>query len=171
MSADTGVATPIVRILDYVNAATQVYRKGEMVEYATIGSLSVVTINNFPALPAGLRTTVDCHFVEVGFTEALADLDHQEFYDAVMAAQVGVFSAMDAEQWAKGPSYIQIGGWIGDQTDAFKFMACVQAHGLGEVITPKRLHITDEATANSMAGLGYILLSGIRNPKEEQSNE
>jgi len=167
MSADTGVATPIVRVLEYVNAATIVYRKGEVVTESDIGGIHVITIDNFPALPDGPRSTVDCHFVEVGFTEALATMDHAEFYDAVMAAQVGVFATMPPERWEAGPSYIEIGGWIGDQTDAFKFMACVQAHGLGEVITPARLHITEEALANQMAGLGYVLLSGIRNPKEE----
>jgi hypothetical protein len=80
---------------------------------------------------------------------------------------VGIFATMTPERWANGPSYLEIGGWIGDQSDAFKFMACVQAHGLGEVITPKRLHITDEVQANTMAGLGYVLLSGLKNPREE----
>ncbi|MFL5865259.1 MAG: hypothetical protein ACJ780_31580 [Solirubrobacteraceae bacterium] len=168
MSIDTNVAVPIVRVLDYVNDATIVYRKGEVITINSDGgTFTVVTIDNFPALPQGTTTTVDCHFVDVGFTEALAKWSHEEFYDAVMAAESGIFATMTPERWAAGPSYREIGGWIGDQSDAFKFMACVQAHGLGEVITPKRLHITDEVQANTMAGLGYVLLSGLKNPREE----
>lgn len=152
-------------VLDYVRASTTVFRKGEVVSrQITEGGLEVITIDAFPALPEGARTVVDCHFVTIGFTEHLASLSHREFFEAVLAAREGAFANMNLSDWAGGPSYIAVGAWIGDQTDAFRFMACVQAHGLGTVITPARLHITDPEQANLMAGAGYIMLSGLTEP-------
>lgn len=166
-ATDTDFATPIVRLLQYVKSATVLYRKGEVVKETDVGPVHVVRIDNFPALPQGLTTTVDCHFVHVGFTEALAQWDHQEFYDAVIKAELGFFRNMGIGNWEAGPSYIEIGGWIGDQSDAFRFMGCAQAHGLAEVITPARLHITDEEKAEYMAGMGYVLLTGLKDPRQE----
>jgi hypothetical protein len=153
-------------LVDYVEAATTVYRKGEVIKTSSIGEVHVLSIDLFPALPQDVTTTVDCHFVTIGFTEALATLSHAEFYELVLSCAHGHYQNMEQVDWSNGPSYIAIGAWIGDQTLAFRFMACVQAHGLGEVITPKRLHITDEAMADQMAGLGYIMLSGLRAPEQ-----
>ena len=157
---------PIRFLEDYVIGATTVFRKGEVVTYSETPNLAVWVIDDFPSMPKGLTTTVDCHFVDVGFTEALAGWDHQQFYDAVIAAEDGLYAAMDVETWRQGPSYITIGAWIGDQTTAFRFMACVQAHGLGHVITPATLGVTDKAAADNMAGGGMVLLSGLKNPSE-----
>ena len=155
--------TTIADLLSYVHQATIVYRKGEVITEHDIGALKVFVIDDFPALPEGLTTTVDCHFVNVGFTESLAGMSHQEFYELVIACPDGAFQSMHLEDWARGPSYIEIGRWIGDQTDAFRFMACCSAHGLGDVITPERLHIP-EASRDLAAGNGYVLLSPLKAP-------
>lgn len=157
--------TPQMNALqDYLQRATTVYRKGDVVSFEPRGShVDVVVIDAFPALPEGLTTTIDCHYVHVGFTEALAELSHQEFYDLVASATEGVFQYMHISDWSSGPSYISIGAWLGDQTLAFQFMACVQAHGLGKVITPASLGVTGER-GEAMAGAGYVLLSGLNEP-------
>ena len=160
----SSTASPFSRLHDYIDDATIVYRKGEVLSETTVNGLRVVTIDNFPALPEGLKTGVDCHFVTVGFTEKLAEWDHQEFYDAVIAAGQGSYVTMTKEIWAQGPSYITIGAWIGDQTTAFRFMACVQAHGLGRVLTPATLGITDPAAADASAGGGMVMLTGLKDP-------
>lgn len=161
----TETTTPVRALLDYVRRSTTVYRKGDIITEDFIGAMRVITVDAFPALPEGATTTVDCHFVTIGFTEALAELSHEEFYAAIEAATDGVFSP--APTWSSGPSYIAIGGWIGDQTDAFRFMACVQAHGLGKIIVPAMLGVTDPDLADQMAGSGYVMITGIKNPQED----
>jgi hypothetical protein len=155
------ITTQMHDLQDYVARSTCVYRKGDVVK--TEGA--VTTIDAFPALPEGLDTAVDCHFVHVSFTEALAELSHREFYDLILSAKEGVFQLMNLSDWAKGPSYIAIGAWIGDQTVALQFMACVHAHGLGNIITPGRLGISG-AMADQMAGSGYVMLTGLQEPAE-----
>lgn len=149
----------IEELARYVQQATVVYRKGEEVSTKDLDGITVVTIDAFPALPEGTSTVVDCHFVSVGFTEGLASLTHEQFKDLILRAAPGEFSAMMPQDWAGGPSYINIGGWIGDQTLAFQFMACCVAHGLADkVITPAFLHITG-AEADQLAGMGMVMLA------------
>jgi hypothetical protein len=156
---------PLEKVLKYVRESTVVYRNGEVVKEADIGGVHVITIDNFPALPEGLNTAVDCHFVHVGFTEGLAALTHLQFYEMIIDAREGAFQMMELADWARGPSYIEVGRWIGDQTDAFMFMACCVAHGLvKEIITPERLHIP-EAQRDAAAGNGYILLPPLIAPE------
>lgn len=154
---------PLRELEDYVLSSTIVYRKGDVVKHYSMDHVDVISIDNFPELPKGLNTAVDCHFVTVGFTENLATWDHREFYDRTLAAERGAFADMTLEVWEQGPSYITIGAWIGDQTTAFRFMACAQAHGLGHVITPASLGITGTA-GDAIAGGGMILLSGLKEP-------
>lgn len=157
---------PLRELEDYVLGSTIVYRKGDVVSHQHLSNLDVVTVDNFPALPDGLRSVVDCHFVYVGFTEGLAVRSHRQFYDKILEAEHGAYAEMTKETWAQGPSYITIGAWIGDQTTAFRFMACVQAHGLAKVIIPATLGITDETAANNMAGGGFVMLSGLKEPSD-----
>ena len=145
-------------LVEYVVLSTEVYRKGEVVTM----SGQVVTIDAFPAQPA-TRHTVDCHFVTVGFTEHAPSWSHQQFSDAILACPRGEFRDMPLERWQGGPSYIEIGGWIGDQTLALRLMALGQEHDLWDVITPALFGITG-AEADVLAGNGLVLVSGIRQP-------
>lgn len=151
-------ATRMRKLVKYVQLSTVVYRKGEVVKAAEHS----LTIDAFPAQPA-TRHTVDCHFVTVGFTEHAPSWSHQQFYDAILACPHGEFRDMPLERWQGGPTYIEIGGWIGDQSLALLFMALGQEHGLWHVVTPARLGFTG-AQADDMAGRGMVLVSGIRQP-------
>jgi hypothetical protein len=155
--------TDIHELAHHVEVATQVYRKGEVITIAKEGDLTVVTVDAFPTKPE-LAKTVDVHFVTVGFTEEAAALSHREFYDVLLACREGVFANMELSDWVGGPSYIAIGGWIGDQTLALAFMALGELHKLWHVITPATLHITDHLEADRLAGAGYVMTSGLREP-------
>lgn len=151
-------------IIEYVQSATTVYRKGDVVTQQQEGGMRVVTVDAFPELPPGSKV-VDCHFVWVGFTEAFTTMTADELYQAITDTEAGMFRSMGPQSWANGPSYIEIGGWIGDQTLAFQFMACCVAHGLANhVITPTLLGF-DETQADQLAGAGLVLLSPLTNPK------
>lgn len=161
----TGTLTDLI---DYVQRATVVYRIGDVVKVTNSNALRAITIDAFPALPDGDTTTINCHFVEVGFTEALAELGHDEFAALIRACAAGEFTRMDDAAWAAGPSYLTVGGWIGDQTLAFQFMAACVAHGLAPgVITPARLGFTG-AAGDAMAGGGLVMLAPMRLPEAQE---
>jgi hypothetical protein len=165
MTDTTTTKKPLEVLTDYVQRSTEVFRKGDIVtEIRPEGShVDVVIIDGFPKRPLD-RRVIDCHFVYIGLTEALAELSHEEFYDLVLSAKNGIFTTIDAGGWKRGPSYIEIGGWLGDQTLAFKFMACVEAHEMGEIVTPARLGITGPL-ADDLAGKGYVMITGLRDPR------
>lgn len=156
--------TDIHALAHHVEVATVVYRKGEVIRVQQEGPVTVVTVDAFPTRPE-LAKTIDCHFVSVGFTEEAASLSHREFYDSVLACCEGTFQQMRLSDWATGPSYIAIGAWIGDQTLALAFMALGELHGLWHVITPATLHVTDPGKANALAGIGYVMVSGLTEPQ------
>lgn len=58
-----------------------------------------------------------------------------------------------------GPSYIELGAFLGDQLRALMLMAVGEGAGLWRVITPETLHITG-AAADEMAGGGMVMISG-----------
>ena len=67
----------------------------------------------------------------------------------------------DRTRLAGGPSYIEWGGLIGDQTMALLVMACGAKAGVWNVITPKTLGIEGDKAAEMM-GLGFIMTDGLR---------
>lgn len=150
-------------LIHYVQTATVAYRKGDVVKEEVVEDIKVVTIDNFPAEPEEAKT-VDCHFITVGATEALGEHTPASFYGLVLANEHnGIFAPMTAEDWARGPSYIAIGGWLGDQTLALQFMALAELHGMGKVVIPSMLGLTGEK-ADAAAGSGYVLLTGLKDP-------
>lgn len=151
---DQSHADPVIRLVQYVEKSTRVYRHGEIVKRAG----GTVSIDAFPSTPASAKV-IDCQFVDVGFTEFAATLTPDEFRSAI-------FAAADHGDWGRdrlagGPSYIEIGAWLGDQTLAFRFMALGELHGLWQVVTPKRLGVA-ESFWDEAAGRGYVLISGLR---------
>lgn len=154
---------PIEALAAVVREQTAVYRKGEVVTESDVpadlhlGSrMHVVSIDAFPSTPERGRL-IDMHFVNVGFTEAAADRDG--FLDALRKALAdhGEFSDLDAATLAGGPSYIQLGGWLGDQTLALQFMALCEFHEIGKVLTPATLRL-DGPMADKAAGLGWVFV-------------
>lgn len=146
--------TPVRALAEVVEAQTTPHRKGEIVEIKDEPGLQVVNITNFPPVPQR-GTLVDMHFIQVGFTEAAADCEG--FVEALRAALTvpGEFCEIDEHILRSGPSYITLGGWLGDQTLALRFMALCEFHELGQVITPKTMGMDNEM-ADLMAGRGMI---------------
>lgn len=147
--------------------ATKPYRKGEVVRTEQVGSVKVVTIDAFPQAPE-LAMTVDTHFLEIGFTEAAA-ISHREFYDMIIAAvEWSVASrhpyAISLDDLRGGPSYRNLGAWLGDQTLAFCYLALGELHKLWKVVTPERLGASGEMAAK-LAGDGYIFQGGLKEPE------
>ena len=60
-----------------------------------------------------------------------------------------------------GPSYIEIGGVIGDQGDALRLIGLGELVGLWKAITPKSLHM-EGSQADMLAGQGLIMASGLK---------
>lgn len=142
----------------YVTDATEVYRKGDIVKEAA----GVVTIDAFPQQQPDTEA-VDCHFVTVGFTDKAGNVTPAEFYQKIAHQQDGAFTSLSLDDFAKGPSYITIGAWIGDQTLAFRFMALGQHLGLWRVVTPATLGFAGP-DADRLAGQGFVMTSGITDP-------
>lgn len=140
-----------------VRQSTIVFRKGDVITVEEKGDLRVISIDNFPPIPSH-GEWIDCHFVGVGFTEMAAD---KEQFAGILSKALdspGCYGPMPAETLEGGPSYINVGGWIGDQTLAFQLMALMEHYGMGEVVTPAKLHITGEQ-ADQLAGGGMIYIA------------
>jgi hypothetical protein len=65
---------------------------------------------------------------------------------------------VDFDRLKAGPSYIELGAWLGDQHTALIVMALGEHHGLWKVITPATLKSEGEE-ADTLAGLGYVMIS------------
>lgn len=157
-------------LYEILRKTTGQLRKGEvfegsqrMVEWATAGDpeapapggvLEVYAMpkDNDPAFD-GLEK-VDMHFVTVAVNKAAAEQER--------AALVALLNAWpDPERLAGGPSYIEVGGVIGDQGAAFELFALGKVLGIWDVITPETLGATGEQ-ARQMAGSGFIMCTGYR---------
>lgn len=150
---------PIWALGDEVRKQTVVYRKGEVVkEHQTKNGSRVITIDAFPEAPYH-GVLFDLHFVEVGFTEAVGAPGKDDFVAAIRAAleDGGEFANLTREDLAGGPSYITLGGWLGDQTLAMQFIALCKFHDLGQIITPATIGITDRVKADELAGAGFVM--------------
>jgi len=132
-------------------------RKGEVVEAKQVGNLNVTTINDFPSedeLVGGLSTDVivDLHFIKVLVDTVIAEKRREEFIEILNQWP-------EPEVLAGGPSYMTVGGTIGDQGAAFQFFALGAALDIWKVITPATFGATG-AQADQLAGSGYIMCSG-----------
>lgn len=106
------------------------------------------------------RDLIDVHFFKV-FVDDQFDPEHFKVCMAysLMGEGKGEFGDINEERAKGGPSYIEWGGWIGDQGLAMRMMACGQKAGLWKVITPATLHVTGK-DADDMAGKGFVMTSG-----------
>ena len=97
---------------------------------------------------------VDVHFFVVGVVREKAESNR-----AGLVAQLD--TSPDPDRLAGGPSYIEVGGVLGDQQTALQLFGLGQVLGLWKVITPKTMGITG-AEADEMAGMGFVMVSGYR---------
>lgn len=97
---------------------------------------------------------VDMHFVAVAVNKAKAEKRRGE-----LIALLNDYP--EPGQLAGGPSYIGVGGVIGDQGLAFELFALGKVLGIWDVITPATFRMTG-AEADRAAGAGYIMCTGYR---------
>ena len=127
-------------------------------------------------LPEG---ALDAGFFKLTATtlEGQVLVTQDEFHEALNGAleQVtGVFSELDRETLLGGPSYIELGRWLGDQGIAIGFIGLGALLDFWDVASPQGLGITGEDAAQ-LLGMGFLfpeLKSGsplIRDGFEEQS--
>lgn len=67
----------------------------------------------------------------------------------------------DEDMLARGPSYIHLGGVMGDQGTAFQLMAMGKVLNLWDIITGETMG-ADRDRAIELAGLGWVMISGFR---------
>lgn len=96
---------------------------------------------------------VDVHFFSVGITS-----DAEGLRDDLCKALAGFPSP---ERLASGPSYIELGGELGDQGFALRLIGLGAHLGLWQAITPALWGITG-SVADQMAGGGMVMMSGYR---------
>jgi hypothetical protein len=120
------------------------------------GILEVYAMPHESEAPDNL-VKVDCHFITIGVDRKKAE-QHRDELVRILA------DYPNPEELAGGPSYIAVGGAIGDQGAAFQLFALGEALGLWKVITPKRLGI-EGPEAQAMAGMGFVMMSGFAQPQ------
>ena len=141
-------------------------RKGEVVSEKDMGNVRVIAIHAFPSADEAATSatepfvTVDLHFMQVNVDTKLAASVKDELRDLLKDG----YSSLD--RLKQGPSYIEVGGELGDQGVALMLFALGQVCGLWTVITPKLLGITGDA-ADQMAGLGMIMISGFDDGEDD----
>lgn len=106
-------------------------------------------------------TPVDVHFFTVLVSKRLVPAHFRELLEATLSDNGGhgEFRDLSLERISGGPSYIEWGGFIGDQSEAMKMMAVGEVAGCWRVMTPKSLGLTG-AAADELAGKGFVLTSG-----------
>lgn len=153
MSGDT-----LTRLNEFILNATAPYRKGAEVTRTKVGSVDVWEINGYPQAPSR-GELVDVHFLQIGFTEYVADKDtFLELLKTAVRDGCGEFDPITPELLASGPSYITLGRVFGSQDIALRYIALGEHYGLWRAITPARLHMSDEM-ADVAAGNGLVMPS------------
>lgn len=141
-------------LTDLILETTTVYRKGAPVTHETVGNVAVTHVFGYDPVPDdGQHFLVDVHFVTVG-VHGVEGETTERLKEALKAYP-------EPERLAGGPSYIEIGGVLGDQELALRLFALGEACGVWEVVTPKKLHITGPQ-ADEMAGRGFVMCTGYR---------
>jgi hypothetical protein len=105
-------------------------------------------------LPPEGKKLIDVVFFSVLVNEQPAEHHRQHLIDFL--------DTLPADVMAGGPSYIHLGGLIGDQGMALRTMGLGEALGLWKVITPRTLGFTDAEEIDKLAGNGLVMISGYK---------
>lgn len=85
----------------------------------------------------------------------------EELFEALERAvdqKVGEFSDIDRERFLAGPSYIELGSWLGDQGDAISLIGLGAIFGFWDVASPAIVGIQGDQ-AQQMMGMGFLFPS------------
>ena len=96
------------------------------------------------------RHSVNVHFFWVA-------VQNNPTKDELLALLRAEYPQLD--RLAKGPSYIEMGGALGDQGLALQLIGLGELVGLWKAITPASLGLTGEQ-ANELAGKGFVMAGG-----------
>lgn len=148
------------QLQEFLSAHTAQYRKGP----AVVEHGSTVEVYAMPAAEEAETEPIDVGFIKIVVTAK--DGDKDTFVELLKAAlkEPGTYAELSAQRLLRGPSYIEVGAWIGDQSLALCLFTVMQHFGLGTVITPATLGATGEM-ATQMMGRGFIMIA----PNEELS--
>jgi hypothetical protein len=94
---------------------------------------------------------IDVHFFKVPIDEAAAGSLREELIQLLSSNS----------RMKDGPSYIELGGDLGDQGMALMLLALGKALNLWEIITPATLGISGPK-ADEIAGSGFVMCSGMQ---------
>lgn len=108
--------------------------------------------------------TADVYFFQVAATQD-ADADT---LCRLIGEHKGTFNECDPLDRCEH-SYIELGGWIGDQSLALMLMGLGTVLGLWRMLTPKMLPGLDKGLMDQMAGQGMVSIGRI--PTAEESKE
>lgn len=144
-----------MNIFELTQYATKVFRKGEVVQTQTAGSIKVVEIFGYPhaSEAPGDLAMYDLVFVDVGVgpnkaTEVKGDLI------------TWLSRYPQRERLVGGPSYIELAGnGEIEQETAFRIFALMENLGMGEIMTLRSLvpEATDDQVRD-MAGSGMLYI-------------
>lgn len=94
--------------------------------------------------------------LDLACVKVTGDVDAEHFRALLSQNVAGCFGDIDFSE-AKERGYIEIGGWIGDQGLALRFMALGSSLGVFKLLTPSiMLPGIDAATASGMARSGMV---------------
>lgn len=154
----------IDRIRNILNKTTVVCRKGNTIQQRTVGEIRpgvpamiLKEIFDMPSpeqLQADNIEQIDMHFVIVAVQVDAID-DYREEIDELL------LKWPQPDRLAAGPSYLELGGILHDQTLALQFMALGQVMGYWEVETPASMGFSGDI-ADTMAGQGLVCITGWR---------
>ena len=145
---------PIEALNEAIDSSTIVYRKGDIITDKQVGRVHVTEVYAYPQTPAR-DAVVDLQFINVGATDDPVTADE---FRALIAAAVGTGPyPVSADDLRGGPSYIALGGWLGSQEYALRYIALGELLGMWKAITPAALGITDPEMAGQMAGMGFVM--------------
>lgn len=124
-----------------------------------IEKLGTLVRDNTVQVPTGTEGETSVGFFSV-MQNPGSVLTSAELASAVKDAPHGYYMDVDTDRLKVGPSYIELGAWIGDQGLALSLMGLGKILGLWEVITPADLGVTGEK-ASEMMGLGFVLIAPV----------
>lgn len=145
------------QIVQIVEECTLPFRKGAPEKIESFGDVLTVHTYDYMADPddetARTLEMVDCVLLIVGVDVAKAGARKDD-----LVAALADWPELRNEL-KQGPSYIVVGGTLGDQGLAFRLFALGHVLGLWELITPVKFGMRGKAAINA-AGIGFVMIGG-----------